>query len=229
MSATPNSRPSAPGGVLYSRPIETPLVAREPKPEPAPYTPDPDDPDATYLSEGMMRPATIGMVHLTKDLIQAELIQPMQDAIRDLRKEVAALKLALAESNAKLSEAAAKGNENAFVLERLRLDNKGDPGPPGPRGRDGADGRIGPRGEKGSRGQRGQEITGWRVDVASYHATPVFYDNSEGPPLSLLPFFERYNAEVEEDEISFATEQTAERRAALELERVRLNKGLPPR
>jgi hypothetical protein len=156
-----------------------------------------------------------------------QLIQPMQDAIRELREWITALKLALAESAAKLAEVRAKADTTDAVVSRLRLDHKGDPGPPGPMGRDGRDGAQGPRGEKGSRGQRGQEIPGWRLDTANFLATPVFYDNSEGPPISLRPFFEAYDAAVQEDYFDESARATADAHDQIEREAARLRLGLP--
>jgi hypothetical protein len=60
-----------------------------------------------------------------------------------------------------------------------------------------ADGATGPQGKQGNRGQRGFEIIGWRLDVDAFTATPDFFDGSAGPPISLLPFFQAYNALVD--------------------------------
>lgn len=162
------------------------------------------------------------------------LLEPMQEALNDvadaigkLRRENQELRIALAEMKVALVEVTAKANETSFVVQRLQIDRTGPAGPPGPMGRDGKDGAVGPRGEKGSRGQRGFEIVGWKVDVAGYQAVPVFYDNSEGPPLNLRPFFERYNADTEGDDVALAVEQMAHSRAALELETERTRRGLP--
>ena len=136
-------------------------------------------------------------------------------AVSKLRRENQELRIALAEMKVALAEVTTKANQTDLTVQRLQIDRRGPAGPPGPQGRDGRDGSPGPRGEKGGRGQRGFEITGWKVDVAAYHATPVFYDNSEGPPLNLHPFFERYNADTENDDVDFETERAALSRARL--------------
>jgi hypothetical protein len=149
--------------------------------------------------------------------------------VAGLRSEVMQLKVANAELKANLAEARAKSDQTAFVVERLRVENRGPPGPQGLMGRDGRDGKQGPPGPKGSRGQRGFEIVEWKVDVAAYHATPQFYDGSEGPRLNLLPLFERYNADTEADDVEAAIEQVAYGRAELELRAERVKRGLPER
>jgi hypothetical protein len=158
-----------------------------------------------------------------------QLIGLLETTRERFNAKLAEIKLELAQLRAALAETRSKADATDFVVQRLQIDRQGPPGPPGPMGRDGRDGNPGPRGEKGSRGQRGFEITGWKVDVAAYHATPVFYDNSEGPPLNLLPFFERYNADTEADEVEAAIEDVALKRAALELEVERTKRGLPAR
>jgi hypothetical protein len=57
----------------------------------------------------------------------------------------------------------------------------------------------------------------------------VFYDDSEGPQINLMPFFEAYSAAVEDNEIELATERAALSRADLELRVARVNRGLPER
>jgi hypothetical protein len=51
----------------------------------------------------------------------------------------------------------------------------------------------------------------------------------ELPPLNLMPFFAVYNTQTEASEVDLATEVAAAERARLELEIVRVQKGLPPR
>jgi hypothetical protein len=156
-----------------------------------------------------------------------ETVGNLTDAIGKLRRENQELRIALAELRAEHAETKGKLGETAHTVERLTIDRTGPKGERGPPGADGKAGAIGPRGEKGSRGQRGFEIVGWKVDVAAYQAVPVFYDNSEGPPLNLRPFFERYNVDTEGDEIDLAVEQAAHSRAALELQTELVRRGLP--
>ena len=57
------------------------------------------------------------------------------------------------------------------------------------------------KGERGLRGDRGPPgppiaIAGWVIDRASFTATPVMTDGSEGPPLELRGLFEQYQAET---------------------------------
>jgi hypothetical protein len=151
-----------------------------------------------------------------------EQVDKLQKENRDLRTALAELKADHAETKGQLGVAAHK-------LERLTITHKGDPGERGPPGADGRDGAQGPKGEKGNRGQRGQEIVGYRPDVSAYTLTPVFYDNTEGPQLNLLPFFERYNIDTLEADVISETEleaaRAAEQQAAhlLELERIKRN------
>jgi hypothetical protein len=93
--------------------------------------------------------------------------------------------------------------ELELIVEKLRISQRGERGEAGPRGepgRDGRDGPAGPPGVKGNRGQKGFQIIGWLINTANYSIVPQFYDNSEGPPINLLPFFERYTDDVEGDE-----------------------------
>jgi hypothetical protein len=160
------------------------------------------------------------------------LVEALNDigaAIGKLRSENAGLKLELAQLKGALAETTRKADTTDFVLQRLRLENKGDPGPPGPMGRDGRDGCQGPPGPKGSRGQRGYEISGWKIDPEGYRATPEFYDNSSGPALNLYPFFEQFNRDTEGDDVALATERAALSRASVELETERVRRRLPAR
>jgi hypothetical protein len=163
----------------------------------------------------------------------AGVVDTFSEQIGKLHSEIEHLRTTIAELKAELSGVTAKGNETAFVVQRLQLDRTGPQGPPGPMGRDGRDGAQGPKGEKGNRGQRGFEIIGWDIDTNAYSATPQFYDGQEGPPLCLLGMFQKYNNDTMEaealSETELETERAAEQRAAhlLEIERVR--RGWPAR
>lgn len=66
-------------------------------------------------------------------------------------------------------------------------------------GRPGKQGPKGERGEAGLRGERGlpaPAILGWKIDRASYTATPIMADNSDVEPLQLRPFFEQFDGEA---------------------------------
>jgi hypothetical protein len=210
------------GGVMFK--TETPT--------PEPVVPPPLDVDpevARYLTPDMNQIASVGLVHLTHSLIETDLIAPLQNTVRDLRAEVAGLKLALAELRA--DHAATKGDLGvaAHKLERLTLTHKGPPGERGPQGCDGREGRPGPPGPRGNRGQRTAEIVAWSVDFDNYTATPEFFDGSSGPPLNLRGMFQRYNEDVEGDLVDAEIEGMALQRASLELQAERVRKGLPAR
>jgi hypothetical protein len=68
--------------------------------------------------------------------------------------------------------------------------------------RQGQRGIAGQRGERGERGERGAAATpaprlaGWKIDRASYTATPSMSDGSDGPPLDLRKLFEQFQDET---------------------------------
>jgi len=194
--------------------------------EPEPVTPPPAETPRILLADcGDVSPD----LAVSYELLMASMDMVGNDLIAPLNAEVAGLKLANAELKAQLAAAQSKLNELAFIVDRLRVENRGPPGERGLTGRDGRDGAQGPPGPKGIRGQKGYEIIGWKIDTASYVAIPQFYDGTEGPPLNLLGFFEKYHADTEADEAQVEIENTALRRAELELEAVRTLKGLPAR
>jgi hypothetical protein len=66
-------------------------------------------------------------------------------------------------------------------------------------GKDGATGPRGERGERGMIGPRGETapmITSWRVDRASYTATPLLSNGQEGAALELRGLFEQFIADA---------------------------------
>ena len=65
------------------------------------------------------------------------------------------------------------------------------------RGARGERGERGPEGERGPAGPAAPTIVGWQIDRASFTATPVMTDGSEGPPLELRGLFEQYQIETE--------------------------------
>jgi hypothetical protein len=69
----------------------------------------------------------------------------------------------------------------------------------------------------------------FRLDPESYTATMILEDGREGAFLNLMPFFVAYNHATEASELDLEAEAAAERRAKLELEIIRMQKGLSPR
>ncbi|TAI60832.1 hypothetical protein [Bradyrhizobium sp. Leo170] len=63
-------------------------------------------------------------------------------------------------------------------------------------GRPGKPGIRGEQGERGERGPSGPTIIGWKVDRASYMATPIMSDNGDAEPLNLRPLFEQFDNEA---------------------------------
>jgi hypothetical protein len=66
----------------------------------------------------------------------------------------------------------------------------------GKRGVAGERGERGPPGPRGDAGLSGATIRDWKIDRASYVATPLMSDGSEGPPLELRGLFEQFLREV---------------------------------
>jgi hypothetical protein len=133
---------------------------------------------------------------ITYQVLLAAIDMVVCDLVGPINGDVASLKLANAQLKSELAAAQSKVSELSFVVDRLRIDNRGPPGPPGPMGRDGRDGAQGPPGPRGNRGQK-SAICAWRIDVPNYRAVPVFQDDSEGAALNLAALFEAYNTAVE--------------------------------
>jgi hypothetical protein len=66
----------------------------------------------------------------------------------------------------------------------------------GKRGTPGEKGEHGPPGPRGDAGASGATICGWKIDRASYVATPLMSDGREGPPLELRGLFEQFFLEA---------------------------------
>ena len=64
------------------------------------------------------------------------------------------------------------------------------------RGARGERGERGPKGERGPAGPAAPTIVGWQIDRATFTATPIMSDGSEGPPLELRGLFEQYQIET---------------------------------
>jgi hypothetical protein len=91
------------------------------------------------------------------------------------------------------------------------------------------EGRPGAQGAKGNRGQKGDYICAWAVDVEGYRIIPIFNDDSEGPAINLWSLFEKYNNDTEEADAVTEGEALVLERARIELQAVRVAKGLPPK
>ena len=57
-------------------------------------------------------------------------------------------------------------------------------------------GARGVAGEKGERGKDAPRISGWKINLEGYSATPIMSDGSYAPPLELRSLFEKYNEET---------------------------------
>jgi hypothetical protein len=66
----------------------------------------------------------------------------------------------------------------------------------GKRGKQGDRGLAGPAGPKGDAGESGPTIVSWRIDRASYQATPILSNGRRGAPLELRELFAQYQAET---------------------------------
>ena len=64
------------------------------------------------------------------------------------------------------------------------------------RGARGERGERGPKGEQGLAGPAAPTIVGWQIDRATFTATPIMSDGSEGSPLELRGLFEQYQIET---------------------------------
>ena len=138
-----------------------------------------------------------------------------------LKAGLAGLETENARLRAQLAEARSKIAELDFVVERLKVENKGPPGVKGERGRDGHDGGPGPRGERGQRGAAGRPapvITAWEVRPEAFEIVPVFSTGERGPAISLLALFQAYDSATALLEDRDLTEAAQEARALAERE-----------
>ena len=159
------------------------------------------------------------------------------DRVREVRAEVVRahgvireLQLERERDRATVAEMRAKLGELDFVVERLKVENRGPPGVAGPRGRDGADGARGPRGERGGMGPAGPRIIGFETDGReSFTAWPLGSDGRKGATLHLRGMFESYHAQVEGEEAAEEIDADARARESIEVEAARVRAGLPAR
>ena len=119
------------------------------------------------------------------------------DRVRELKAEVAKahgvireFQLERERDRATIAELKAKVSELDFVVERLKVENRGPPGVKGERGRDGADGA------RGERGEAGVKAAGFVLDIGGYAATLVSSDGAPAARLALRPMFERFAEEI---------------------------------
>ena len=84
----------------------------------------------------------------------------------------------------------------------------------GKRGVAGEKGRARPSRPEGDAGASGATICDWKIDRASYVATPVMSDGSEGPPLELRGLFEQFFSRREDDRAGEADQSRGEREPA---------------
>ena len=113
------------------------------------------------------------------------------------RKEIAALKEALAEMKAALTEARGEIAAMRSIQEAARALNRGERGETGPRGVPGSQGPPGPRGE---RGEAGVKAAGFVLDIGGYAATLVSSDGAPAARLALRPMFEAFAEEIAADD-----------------------------
>ena len=158
------------------------------------------------------------------------------DRVREVRAEVVRahgvireLQLERERDRASLAEMRSKLAELDFVVERLKVENRGPPGVAGPRGRDGADGARGPRGERGGMGPAGPRIIGFETDDESFTAWPLGSDGRKGATLHLRGMFESYHAQVEGEEAAEEHDADARARESIEVEAANRRAGLPAR
>lgn len=67
----------------------------------------------------------------------------------------------------------------------------------------------------------------WRLAPDEFLAFPICETGKELPALNLYPFFAAFADQTEASEVELATEQTALRRAELEVQSERFRNGVP--
>ena len=122
----------------------------------------------------------------------------MNDNVAPLKARIIGLETENARLRASLSEVRSKLNEIDFIVERLKVENRGPPGATGPRGRDGRDGvgLIGPRGEAGPRGKAAPRIASWIIHSGTFEVQPLRDNGTRGAVLPLRPLFEIFNEQI---------------------------------
>jgi hypothetical protein len=163
--------------------------------------------------------------------VLAETVDEAKDeVIAKVEAENGRLRVEIAELKAKVSQL-------DFIVERLKVENRGPPGERGLQGRDGHEGRPGVPGPRGARGQKGSHVVSWEYDLANYRAIPIFAGRADGmgdapgPALHLEQFFDRAFAEWEEAEDTAEADAEVSRyvqeRADTEMAAWRVRNGLP--
>jgi hypothetical protein len=138
-----------------------------------------------------------------------------------LRARIVGLETENARDRATIAELRSKLAELDFVVERLRVENRGPPGVKGERGRDGRDGPQGIRGERGERGEMGKPaaaIIEWRPDPEAFTIQAILSDGTMGPMIALRSLFEAYHNAVSWIEDADLVEAARQSRARNEQE-----------
>jgi hypothetical protein len=122
--------------------------------------------------------------------------------IKKLRAEIAELKGAhrndVAQLRLALTEARCEVREMRAIQESARATSRGEAGIAGPRGIPGPPG-VGQIGPAGPPGRDAAAIAAWEPRVEQFQVVLVYADGTRGPPISLRPFFEMYDAATEDD------------------------------
>jgi hypothetical protein len=165
-----------------------------------------DDKDQAHLDNAV----SAGFVYSYLDFIGGVLIELQNDTVHEVnalqdrlkakfdgieaarRAEVAELKLTVTELRGELLAMKA-------VQEAARIASRGEQGLVGPRGIPGppGEGRVGPQ---GPRGEPAAMIAAWEPRVEQFQLVPGLSSGERGPPISLRPFFEMYDAATEADD-----------------------------
>jgi hypothetical protein len=162
-----------------------------------------DGKDQAYLANAV----SAGFVYSYLDIIGGVIIELHNDDVDEInnlqdrlkrrfddiesarRSEIAELRLALTEARCEIREMRA-------IQESARIASRGEAGLAGPRGIPGSQGPIGPRGEPGPQGEPAAMIAAWEPRVEQFQIVPVLSSGERGPPISLRPFFEMYDAQT---------------------------------
>lgn len=146
-----------------------------------------------------------------------------------LKTKFAELETENAKARALTAELKSKLHEVDFIVERLRIENKGPPGVAGPRGVDGRDGARGPRGEKGERGPAGPRPVSFETDAEAFAITGLMSDGRRHPTMHLRALFEQYHAQVDAEDAAEEHDAIQAQRAVVEREAANVREGRPAR
>jgi hypothetical protein len=166
---------------------------------------------ANISPEGRASPAT---VENTIDILDIA-IRATFSGDDALHARIVKLELENARDKATIAELRSKLHEVDFIVERLRVENKGPPGVKGDRGRDGRD-MTGPgaRGERGPPGPPAPRIVSWEISDSDFVAYPLLSTGQKGPGLHLRGMFEVYNEQVNDTDAAAEIDAAARSREA---------------